>query len=893
MRDNESSYDVLEAKRAKNKDLQEKIDEIDKEIIHAKSQFETVKLEHTKLTSQYDAIKQGNVWRLLKFMNKLKRFVKLCMKYIVGKRDRREIFSRSLKKKKAKDKIKKLKYSLYDLGFTDKALAELEKESIKSDNPYTRRYAAWELALWHANQYSNEGAEKCLAFLSQAMKGEKNKDFQRRAAILEAESYDIMGMVKEAKDVISHALASEIHADLYLAAANLESSYAERIKRINQALALYSINQLDTNKTAHTSYDSLCTTYQEKEQDPAYDQPRVSVIIPAYNAGEGIRTTLDSLLIQTWRNLEIIVADDQSTDNTINIVKEYIKDSRVHFITTKTNSGAYTARNEALQIATGEYVTINDADDWSHPEKIEEQAKHLMENSTLVANTTQQARATEELKFFRRGKPGEYIFANMSSLMFRRKPVMEKLGYWDSVRFGADGEFKKRLKIVFGDESVIDLKTGPYSFQRQSSTSLTGNEVFGYHGFFMGARKEYAESYSNYHKEATSLRYDFPQEPRPFPVPEPMLPTQEEKTNGRRHFDVIIASEFRLLGGTNMSNIEEIKAQKKQGLRTGIIQMSRYDLNSIKEINPKVRELINGDDVQMLVYGERVSCDVLIVRHPPILQEWQKYIPDIKANHVRVIVNQPPKREYSDKGKTLYEITRCAHHLEQYVGKKGKWYPIGPLIRDTLHKHHAKELTSIRLASEDWVNIIDIEEWRRQTRPNNKRTHIGRHSRDQYVKWPNDQAELKMIYPAADKYEIHVLGGANTPEKLLGQLPSNWHVYEFGEVYPKDFLANLDVFVYYTHPKWVEAFGRVIFEAMAVGVPVIIPPNYQALFKEAAIYAKPEEVQSKIDELMNDDAVYEAQVEKAKNYVEKHFGYTKHASRLEECFLDENNQLMR
>src|SRR5690625_1281306 len=240
-------------------------------------------------------------------------------------------------------------------------LAELEKESIKSDNPYTRRYAAWELALWHANQYSNEGAEKCLAFLSQAMKGEKNKDFQRRAAILEAESYDIMGMVKEAKDVISHALASEIHADLYLAAANLESSYAERIKRINQALAPYSMKQLDTNKTAHTSYDSLCTTYQEKEQDPAYDQARVSVIIPAYNAGEGIRTTLDSLLIQTWRNLEIIVADDQSTDNTINIVKEYIKDSRVHFITTKTNSGAYTARDRKSTRLNSSHVTINEA----------------------------------------------------------------------------------------------------------------------------------------------------------------------------------------------------------------------------------------------------------------------------------------------------------------------------------------------------------------------------------------------------------------------------------------------------------------------------------------------------------------------------------------------------
>src|SRR5690625_3367909 len=270
----------------------------------------------------------------------------------------------------------------------------------------------------------------------------------------------------------------------------------------------------------------------------------------------------------------------------------------------------------------------------------------------------------------------------------------------------------------------------------------------------MGARKEYAESYSNYHKEATSLRYDFPQEPRPFPVPEPMLPTQEEKTNGRRHFDVIIASEFRLLGGTNMSNIEEIKAQKKQGLRTGIIQMSRYDLNSIKEINPKVRELINGDDVQMLVYGERVSCDVLIVRHPPILQEWQKYIPDIEARHVRVIVNQPPKREYSEQGQTLYDIPRCAHHLEAYVGKRGKWYPIGPRIRETLQAQHANELKKIHLASEDWVNIINVAEWHRTKRPQNKRIRIGRHARDQYVKWPDDREELLTIYPDSEAYEI-------------------------------------------------------------------------------------------------------------------------------------------
>ncbi len=65
-----------------------------------------------------------------------------------------------------------------------------------------------------------------------------------------------------------------------------------------------------------------------------------------------------------------------------------------------------------------------------------------------------------------------------------------------------------------------------------------------------------------------------------------------------------------------MSNAEEIKAQKQYGLRTGLIQMSRYDFNSAKSINPKIRELIDGQQVQMIVYGERVSCDLLIVRHP-------------------------------------------------------------------------------------------------------------------------------------------------------------------------------------------------------------------------------------------------------------------------------------
>src|SRR5699024_1039333 len=183
------------------------------------------------------------------------------------------------------------------------------------------------------------------------------------------------------------------------------------------------------------------------------------------------------------------------------------------------------------------------------------QVTHLIEHADVIANTTEQVRMTEDLTFYRRGLAGMYIFSNMSSLMFRRVKVMKALGYWDAVRFGSDGEFKRRLIRFFGKDAVVDLQTGPYSFTRQSSDSLTGKKAFGYHGFFVGARKEYSQSYRFYHRKDESLYYPHPMTERPFPVPEPMWPEREVKQGDVRHFDVIIASEFRLMGGTNMSYI--------------------------------------------------------------------------------------------------------------------------------------------------------------------------------------------------------------------------------------------------------------------------------------------------------------------------------------------------
>jgi hypothetical protein len=115
----------------------------------------------------------------------------------------------------------------------------------------------------------------------------------------------------------------------------------------------------------------------------------------------------------------------------------------------------------------------------------------------------------------------------------------------------------------------------------------------------------------------------------------------------------------------------------------------------------------------MLVYGEKVSCDTLIVKHPSILQEWQRFVPDVQAASVHIIVDQTPKQLYGDRvssgeGELGYSIGRCEEHLRKYFGKAGVWHPISPLVREALYQHHAEELTEITLASEDWPNLIDV-----------------------------------------------------------------------------------------------------------------------------------------------------------------------------------------
>lgn len=112
--------------------------------------------------------------------------------------------------------------------------------------------------------------------------------------------------------------------------------------------------------------------------------PLVSIIMPAYNAAKYIGEAIQSVLEQTWTNWELIILDDGSTDNTLQIAQQFAaKDDRIQ-VYHQSNQGGCVARNEALKHVTGDYVQYLDADDKLHAEKLSLQVVENVDEDTVI-----------------------------------------------------------------------------------------------------------------------------------------------------------------------------------------------------------------------------------------------------------------------------------------------------------------------------------------------------------------------------------------------------------------------------------------------------------------------------------------------------------------------------
>jgi len=247
-----------------------------------------------------------------------------------------------------------------------------------------------------------------------------------------------------------------------------EEERIERIKkRGNMPIELYKeVDKMFTDKD-NSNYDLI---FNIKD----YKSELISIIIPVYNAEKYIRETLDAVTNQTYKNLEIVIVNDGSTDNTLEILNEYAKnDNRIKIITTP-NLNVSHARNVGLKKATGKYVAFMDSDDLINKEYI----------SCLydAINISKADLAHAAIYINREGSTTGYISTKSRDLIYVNDP---KKGYLTmDVKFAVWGKlFKKELLENIEFELIPCFEDFKYMWEvakKAKSAVVTADATYSY-----------------------------------------------------------------------------------------------------------------------------------------------------------------------------------------------------------------------------------------------------------------------------------------------------------------------------------------------------------------------------------------------------------------------------
>lgn len=251
----------------------------------------------------------------------------------------------------------------------------------------------------------------------------------------------------------------------------------------------------------------------------------VSILMSAKNAATSIGRAIESILNQTYGELELIVIDDGSTDNTGDITDSYAsKDCRVRVFRNRQSMGTYWNRNEGLRRARGVFFTIMDADDIAFPKRIAMQVDALADPKACATWGYWVRMNTEGQFLFKTAWQGGYLHPAIATFFFRRQRIVERIGYYDSVRVGGDMEFAERATKAFGSGSVI-LTDQALMLAHAGTDNLTAGPL-GISSIWGSSepRRAYTLAWKAWHKSTGAPFVPHPQKKRFFDVPEEILP---------------------------------------------------------------------------------------------------------------------------------------------------------------------------------------------------------------------------------------------------------------------------------------------------------------------------------------------------------------------------------
>ena len=232
--------------------------------------------------------------------------------------------------------------------------------------------------------------------------------------------------------------------------------------------------------------------------------PKVSVIIPVYNTAKYLRKCLDSVINQTLKDIEIICINDGSSDNSIEILREYKqKDSRI-IIIDKENEGAGIARNKGLDIAQGEYLGFVDSDDYvdlNFFEKLYNKAKEsnydIVKGNYVVVLEDGEINKTNEIKKIKKEIkyskiPYESFCSSWWSAIYKTSMIDKYNIRFSQIRQKEDIPFLYNSICVAECFAVIDAVKYYYFIHKQSTChrDLSGNELYQKYTDWFECRKD-------------------------------------------------------------------------------------------------------------------------------------------------------------------------------------------------------------------------------------------------------------------------------------------------------------------------------------------------------------------------------------------------------------------
>ncbi|WP_460810706.1 glycosyltransferase family 2 protein [Microlunatus endophyticus] len=480
------------------------------------------------------------------------------------------------------------------------------------------------------------------------------------------------------------------------------------LARLNEAYYRLGLERLRLDGAAETPFERLAAA---AATPAAVGGPLVTVIITSHRPGPELQTAVRSIVAQSYQDWELIVVEDDSPEEyrpVLDAVATF--DPRIRVIRGETGGGPgigpYARRNEAIQLARGELVTMQDPDGWSHPRRIELQVRDLLAVPTRLANLITGARATDEFSLFT--PCGADLVEVQSSILFRRDAVVDAIGYFDSAHGGAELEFRRRLETVTRMPVHAIATEVPLVFVRTESGSAPVQD-----GTATWSEQElmaYHSSVHRFHEQILAGR-QAPQLPPAQgermiaapprllgtePIPRPvdlLLVVDGRKPSWREKFiDVVV---------------DEIRTALSAGLRVALLHSeSATGMLSGAPLPYALQSLIDSGRLLQVFDQDPVEATVVVVRHAGAAQGHPARRRPITATRV-VVVEDPSGGD--ERGGTVARPDVCAT-VSAWFGVQPRWIPVRPTPSKPNIKSVVvdRDMVLVRLQSPDLASISAV-----------------------------------------------------------------------------------------------------------------------------------------------------------------------------------------